>query len=140
MSSMFAACELIGPFLESAGLLGGMADNHYTSAVQNSTLFASDHMRMEVFGGDPHENSVSPKTVLSRRERIGLAPGETVHPPRDCLITEISVSSPRKPESPQQPINCTDKFPWGESCGSADALLCALGSVVDFGSTSGLGK
>jgi hypothetical protein len=65
---MFTTYELIGPFLESMGLLGGMVDNHlYLSFSEFSLIFYSDHMWMEVFGRNPRENySVSSKTVFSR--------------------------------------------------------------------------
>src|SRR5579859_4677457 len=96
MSSMFATCQLIGPFLESARLLGSMVDNHYTPAFQNFNLICySDHMRMEVFGGNPHENSVSPKLCFPGERELGLNPDKPT-----LLVNETFAPSPRKPKSP----------------------------------------
>src|SRR5271170_1223291 len=64
---------------------------------------------------------------------LGLNPeSQTVRPPRDSLITENSAPSPRKPDSPQQPINCTNTCRGIISHVVPLLRFCALGSGVDF--------
>jgi hypothetical protein len=68
-----------------------------------------------------------PKPYCS--EEFGPEPRQADSPTAGLSDYRNSAPSPMKPDSPRQPINYTNKCPWGESCGSAVALLC---SGVDF--------
>jgi len=77
----------IGPFLGSAGLLGGMADNRYTSAFQNSTLFSTAITCERKYSeGIPTKIQSLLKLCFSgERELVWIAP------PRKCSLMTNTV-------------------------------------------------
>jgi hypothetical protein len=91
-----------------------MAGNAITSFSGFNLLFYNDHMRTEGFGRNPHENSWFPSG-----KNWGLAPRQADSPTTvrlsDFRLTVAGLSdyrnsapSPRKADSPPQPINCTN--------------------------------